>query len=75
MQSLTLLDVINAVGEYATTPDELKAAVIHLVNSGKVKLDGELAGCKIDFGPSAGAGAVVVKSQTELPQQALDQAG
>lgn len=75
MQSLTLLDVINAVGEYATTPDELKAAVIHLVNSGKVKLDGDFAGCKIDFGPSADAGGIVVKSQTELPQQALDQAG
>ncbi len=75
MKSLTLLDVINAVGEHASTPDELKAVVIHLVNSGKVKLDGELAGCKIDFGPNALQQSVVVGSQTELPQQALDEAG
>ena len=53
MNSLTLFDVINAVGEYAKTPNELKAVVIHLVNSGTVKLDGDLAGCKIDFGPNA----------------------
>ncbi len=75
MKSLTLLDVINAVGEHASTHDELKAVVIHLVNSGKVKLDGELAGCKIDFGPNVLQQPIVVGSQTELPQQALDEAG
>ncbi len=75
MKSLTLLDVINAVGEYASTPNELKAVVIHLVNSGKVKLAGDLAGCKIDFGPNAALEPVVVTSQTLLPQQALDEAG
>ncbi len=75
MKSLTLLDVIDAVGEYASTPDELKAVVIHLVNSGKVQLAGDLAGCKIEFGPNAGLEPVVVGSQTLLPQQALDEAG
>ena len=75
MQSLTLLDVINAVGEYAKTPDELKAVVVHLVNSGKVKLGGELAGCRIDFGPDGALEPVVIGSQTVLPQQVLDQAG
>ncbi len=75
MNSLTLLDVINAVGEYARTPDELKAVVIHLVNSGKVKLGGELAGCKIDFGPDAARQPAIVGSRTVLPQQTLDQAG
>ncbi len=75
MNSLTLLDVINAVGEYARTPDELKAVVIHLVNSGKVKLGGELAGCKIDFGPDAARQLAIVGSRTVLPQQTLDQAG
>ncbi len=75
MNSLTLLDVINAVSEHAKTPDELKAVVIHLVNSGKVKLAGDLAGCKIDFGPNTAPQPVVVGSQTVLPQQALDQAG
>ena len=74
MQPLTLLDVINAVGEHAKTPDELKAVVTHLVNSGKVKLCGEFAGCKIEFGPVPMLGPVV-GSQTTLPQQALDQAG
>ncbi len=74
MQSLTLLDVINAVSEHAQTPDELKAVVTHLVNSGKVKLRGELAGCKIEFGPVPTPGPVV-NSQTTLPQQTLDQAG
>ncbi len=75
MKSLTLLDVINAVGEHAATPDELKAVVIHLVNSGKVRLDGDLAGCRIDFGPNAVQQPVIVGSQTVLPQQALDEAG
>ncbi len=75
MQSLTLLDVINAVGEYARTPDEMKAVVIHLVNSGKVKLRGELAGCKIDCGPDGALKLVTIGSRTVLPQQALDQAG
>ncbi len=75
MQSLTLLDVVNAVGEYAKTPDELKAVVIHLVNSGKVKLAGELAGCKIDFGPDGTLKPVAIGSQTVLPEQVLDQAG
>ncbi|MCY4488273.1 MAG: hypothetical protein OXF11_14325 [Deltaproteobacteria bacterium] len=73
MQSLTLLDVINAVGEHAKTPDELKAVVTHLVNSGIVKLSGEFAGCKIEFAPGPMLGPV--GSQTTLPQQALDQAG
>ena len=75
MQSLTLLDVINAVGEYARTPNELKAVVIHLVNSGKVQLGGDLAGCRIDFGPDATRQSAIVGSQTALPQEALDQAG
>ena len=75
MNSLTLLDVINAVGEYAETPNELKAAVIHLVNSGTVKLGGDLAGCKIDFGPNTARQLALVGSQTVLPQQTLDQAG
>ena len=75
MKSLTLLDVVNAVGEYARTPDELKAVVIHLVNSGKVQLAGDLAGCKIDIGPNAARQPAIVGSQTVLPQQALDQAG
>lgn len=74
MQSLTLLDVINAVGEYADTPDELKAVVTHLVNSGKVELCGDLAGCKIEFGQVSLPGPVV-GSQNMLPQQALDQTG
>lgn len=75
MKSLTLLDVINAVGEHARTPNELKAVVIHLVNSGRVRLDGDLAGCRIDFGPDPAPPPAIVGSQTVPPQQALDKAG
>jgi glutamine amidotransferase-like uncharacterized protein len=75
MSSLTLLDVIDTVAEYADTDDELKAVVTHLVNSGKVQLSGDFSGCKIDFGPDSGGEPVVVTSQTVPPQQELDQAG
>lgn len=45
----TLLDVINAVDEFADTDVELLATVAHLVNSGKIRLCGELAGSRIEI--------------------------
>ncbi len=75
MKSLVLLDVIKAVGEHAETSNELKVVVAHLINSGKVKLNGDLAGCKVDCRPNADRQAVVVGFQTTLPQQKLDEAG
>lgn len=75
MQTLTLLDLIEAVGECADTPDELKAVVVHLFDSGKARLAGEHAGYRLEFYEDAPDPAVVVASQTELPQQTLDQAG
>lgn len=45
----TLLDVINAVDEFAETDEELWATVTHLVNSGKVRLCGDFAGSKIEI--------------------------
>lgn len=46
---LTLLDVVNTVGQYAETDDELKAVVAYLVNSGRVRLCGSLAGSTVDL--------------------------
>jgi len=45
----TLLDVINAVSEFAETNEELVATVTHLVNSGKVKLCGDFAGSRVEI--------------------------
>ena len=45
----TLLDVINAVDEFAETDEELLATVAHLVNSGKIRLCGGFAGSKIEI--------------------------
>lgn len=46
---LTLIDVVNTVGQYAETDDELKAVVTYLVNSGRVRLCGSLAGSTVDL--------------------------
>jgi len=45
----TLQDVINAVGEFADTDEELLATVAYMVNSGKIKLRGHLAGSRIEI--------------------------
>lgn len=45
----TLLDVINAVGEFAETDEELAVTLAYLINSGKVKLCGQLAGSKVEI--------------------------
>lgn len=48
-EGYTLQDVIEAVEEFADTDEELLATVAHMVNSGKVKLCGHLAGSKIEI--------------------------
>jgi hypothetical protein len=45
----TLLDLLNAVSEYAETEAEEIATVVHLVNSGAVRLCGTLAGVRFDL--------------------------
>jgi len=47
----TLLDLVQAVSEFATTDDEILATVTHLINSGKVLLGGTFAGARIDLAP------------------------
>ena len=45
----TLLDVVQTVGQFAHSEEELMAAVAYLVNSGKIKLCGDFAGSTIEM--------------------------
>lgn len=45
--SVTLHDLITAVAEHARTENEVIATIVHMVNSGSVRLSGELAGARI----------------------------
>jgi hypothetical protein len=50
----TLLDLVQAINDYATSDDEVVATVTYLVNSGKVLLCGNFAGARIDLAVSTG---------------------
>jgi hypothetical protein len=45
----TLLDLVQAVSEFAVSDDEIVATVTYLVNSGRVRLRGNFAGARIDL--------------------------
>ena len=45
----TLLDLVQAVSEYAQTDAEVVATVVTLINSGKVRLCGNFAGARIQL--------------------------
>jgi len=45
---VTLLELVNAVGEVAETDAEVVATVVDLVNGGKVQLIGNFRGCRFD---------------------------
>lgn len=45
---LTMLDLIEAVGEVTDSETELVGVVDHLVNSGRVQLIGNFRGARID---------------------------
>jgi hypothetical protein len=45
----TLLDLIQAVNQFAKNDEEVVATVAHLINSGCVRLCGNFAGAKIAF--------------------------
>jgi hypothetical protein len=49
----TLLDLVRIVSEFATSDGEVVAAVVYLINSGKVRLCGTFAGARIDLGAQA----------------------
>jgi hypothetical protein len=48
-RTMTLLDLLNAVSEYAETEAEEVATVVYLVNSGAVRLCGNFAGATFDL--------------------------
>ena len=45
----TLLDLVQAVSDFAKSDDEIVATVAYLINSGKVLLCGTFAGARIDL--------------------------
>ena len=46
--TVTLLDLVAAVSQFARTESELIATVVYLVNSGTVTLGGNFRGCRFD---------------------------
>ena len=48
-QSMTLLDLVNAVSEHAPSEAEVIATVVYLVNSGRVRLCGNFKGGRFDL--------------------------
>lgn len=47
----TLLDLVTAVSDASDNEDEVIATVVHLVNSGTVRLCGNFRGARIDLTP------------------------
>jgi hypothetical protein len=47
--NITMLDLVNAVSQYARTDAEVVATVVHLVNSGQVRLCGNFRGARFDL--------------------------
>lgn len=45
----TLLDLVSAVNEVTATEDEAVATIVHLVNSGRVRLGGTFRGARIEL--------------------------
>src|SRR5262249_30540547 len=46
---LTLLELVSTVAAHAATEDELVATIVHLVNSGAVRLCGNFRGARFDL--------------------------
>lgn len=46
-QQTTLLELVEAVSQYARNDAEILATIVHLVNSGKVRLVGRLKNARI----------------------------
>ena len=47
---MTLLELVNAVADYARSDAEVIATVVHMVNSGAVRLRGTFKGARFDLG-------------------------
>jgi hypothetical protein len=48
-QHVTLLDLVSSIASCARTEDEVIATVVHLVNSGRVRLCGTFSGASFDL--------------------------
>lgn len=46
---VTMFDLVNAVAENAKSEAEVVATVVHMVNTGLVRLDGKLRGAHFDL--------------------------
>lgn len=55
----TLLDLVTAVNEVAATEDEAVATIVHLVNSGRVRLGGTFRGARLEISTPAPRAAQV----------------
>ena len=47
---MTLLELVNAVADYTPSENEVIATVVHMVNSGAVRLCGNFKGAHFDLG-------------------------
>jgi hypothetical protein len=46
---MTLLELVNAVADYAPSDAQVIATVVHMVNSGAVRLCGNFKGARFDL--------------------------
>jgi len=49
--TVTLFDLVTAIGEFADNDREIVATIVHMVNGGRVRLAGALAGARIELPP------------------------
>lgn len=54
---VTMLELVTAVAENAKSEAEVMATVVHMVNTGLVRLDGRLRGARFDLRQLPGAAA------------------
>lgn len=54
-RTTTLLDLVDAVAEYARSDAELIATVVYMVNRGHVRLRGALNGSRFDLASASRA--------------------
>ena len=70
-QQATLLELVQAVSEFAASDDEILATVTHLVNSGRVQLGGTFAGARIDLSPRTRIAPPALLQTAGAPQVGL----
>ncbi|HEY8516645.1 MAG TPA: hypothetical protein VIS07_14140 [Candidatus Binatia bacterium] len=47
--TVTLRELVSAVSDFAKSEDEVVATVIHMINSGQVRLRGTYSGAHVDM--------------------------